>query len=339
MVSPSSPSYVYLSRRQRVAFEDTTSTPLFLRKEFGPQHHYSKDNYRPREVAEKTKEVFYEELKPLWIVQMVFGMFPFQRPRPVIVLYCFAWYAILGYMDVFIALRTFGNISNSGKRFNDIILPYNILMYLIPPLISVPTHLWDGTKMADYFNLWWKFQISFEQVTGRPLELELKKYTLFSTVSLLVLITLLSLYGVLSGLQSYKYGRTEIVLSINSVIGITTIILTCDFAHKAYEQIGVNFVRQLSEEMSLNKAIEKEIGVNFVRQLSEEMSINKAIEKEMRLFLTVAVANPPEISLGGFSVINRNMTVSDYLAMQEQIMSMMVTYLVVLAQFGFQDEK
>nr|CAD7406476.1 unnamed protein product [Timema poppensis] len=120
MVSPSSPSYVYLSRRQRVALEDITSTPLFLRKEFGPQHHYSKDNYRPKEVAEKTKEVFYEELKPLWIVQMVFGMFPFQRPRPVIVLYCFAWYAILGYMDVFIALRSFGNISNSGKKFNDI---------------------------------------------------------------------------------------------------------------------------------------------------------------------------------------------------------------------------
>ncbi|CAG2058325.1 unnamed protein product [Timema podura] len=334
MVSPSSPSYVYMSRRQRVAFEDTTSTPLFLRKEFGPQHHYSKDNNKPREVTEKTKEVFYEELKPLWIVQMVFGMFPFERPLPghtnlkffsAIVLYCFAWYAMLGYMDVFIALRTFGNISNSGLRFNEVILPCNILLYLIPPLINVPTHLWDGNKMADYFNLWWKFQsvlhtISEKQVaTYRDLWLQLSKLSNYSgnanqgTVGqILVFIfvtTLLSLYGVLSGLLSYKYGLTEIVLTINSVMGLITTTLTCDFAHKAYEQIGTN----------------------FVGQLSEDMSVNKAIEKEMRLFLAVAVANPPEISLGGFAVINRNMTVS--------MMSMMVTYLVVLAQFGFQDEK
>nr|CAD7406475.1 unnamed protein product [Timema poppensis] len=177
-------------------------------------------------------------------------------------------------------------------------------MYLIPPLTSVPTHLWDGTKMVDYFNLWWKFQsvlhtVSEKQVaTYRDLWLQLSKLSNHSgnanqgTVSQLLIFifvsTLLSLYGVLSGLLSYKYGRTEIMLSINSVIGIITTVLTCDFAYKANEQVGVN----------------------FVRQLSEEMSINKAIEKEMRLFLTVAVANPPEISLGGFAVINRSMTVS-----------------------------
>ncbi|CAG2067125.1 unnamed protein product [Timema podura] len=55
----------------------------------------------------------------------------------------------------------------------------------------------------------------------------------------------------------------------------------------------------------------------------------KYARSKMKVFLIVAVANPPEISLGGLVVINRNMYVS--------ILSMMATYLVVLAQFGFKD--
>ncbi|CAG2064051.1 unnamed protein product, partial [Timema podura] len=56
-------------------------------------------------------------------------------------------------------------------------------MYQLPHLFSLPCRLLDGTKMTEYFNLWLQFQIAFKQVTGKTLQLKLKKYALIVTIA------------------------------------------------------------------------------------------------------------------------------------------------------------
>nr|CAD7428386.1 unnamed protein product [Timema monikensis] len=391
-----SPPPEYSNRRRRLLVtEDRRIYPLFFQRDYGPQHIHHNG---PRKSIEKTKEEFYEELKPLWIVQMVLGNFPLQRPQPghtqlkffsIIVFYSLILYVALGYADVLIMLRRFETIVKSEKEFNEVILPVNFILYLIPHFLSVPTYLWDGTKMADYFNLWWKFQLTFRQVTGTTLQLKMKRYSwiliasliIFSVVyvafvsymsslisgvehffffyslfalSLKVCIwmftclaltismkqfykhfqpvlstssvkrldeyrdlwqllsklshcsgvangmnvgglviffasnTLLTMYGVLSGLLSYKNDLVQILLIVHSINCLILLAALCDFPHRAYTRIGPT----------------------FVEKLSAAMASNKVLENEMKVFITVAVANPPEISLGGFIVINRNMFIS-----------------------------
>nr|CAD7394239.1 unnamed protein product [Timema cristinae] len=424
-----SPPPEYSNRRRRLLVtEDRRTYPLFFQRDYGPQHIHHNG---PRKSIEKTKEEFYEELKPLWIVQMVLGNFPLQRPQPghtqlkffsIIVFYSLILYVALGYADVLIMLRRFETIVKSEKEFNEVILPVNFILYLIPHFLSVPTYLWDGTKMADYFNLWWKFQLAFRQVTGTTLQLKMKRYSwiliasliIFSVVyvafvsymsslisgvehffffyslfalSLKVCIwmftclaltismkqfykhfqlanalvvlssttedgeieirispvlstssvkrldeyrdlwqllsklshcsgvangmnvgglviffafnTLLTMYGVLSGLLSYKNDLVQILLIVHSINCLILLAALCDFPHRAYTRIGPT----------------------FVEKLSAAMASNKVMENEMKVFITVAVANPPEISLGGFIVINRNMFVSVSVVEEHDIIS------------------
>lgn len=184
--------------------------------------------------------------------------------------------------------------------------------------------------VADYRALWLRLS-KLCRDTGNA---TCNTFT-FLNLYLFFVITL-SIYGLLSQL-SEGFGVKDIGLAVTAMCNICLLFFICDEAHYASQNVRINFQKKL---------------------LMVELSwMNSDAQTEINMFLRATEMNPSDINCGGFFDVNRNLFKSvncstfTYRSFAysicnggvdiviycflnvPQLLTTMVTYLVVLLQF------
>ncbi|KAG4065698.1 hypothetical protein HA402_012376 [Bradysia odoriphaga] len=176
-------------------------------------------------------------------------------------------------------------------------------------------HIGPAAMIADYRALWLRLsKLTRDTGTATCITFTFINLYLFFQITL-------SIYGLLSQI-SEGFGIKDIGLFVTAASNICLLFVICDEAHSASQAVRTNFQKKL---------------------LMVELSwMNTDAQIEINMFLRATEMNPSAINCGGYFDVNRNLfkSVSLWTSIRKcskfrglQLLTTMVTYLVVLLQF------
>ncbi|XP_028179335.1 gustatory and odorant receptor 24-like isoform X2 [Ostrinia furnacalis] len=268
-----------------------------------------------------TKDIVYENIKPVFTLLRLMGVLPITRPSPGISEFQIAspsmiysavvYFSMVAYV-LYLSLHKVQILRTAEGKFEEAVIEYLFTVYLFP-MIVVPILWYETRKIAEVLNEWAKFETAYKQLSGRALPINLYKKSL----AIAIVIPVLSVTSVIithitmvhfKPMQLIPYVFLEILTYILGgywYLLCETLSVCANIVAEDFHQVRTNFQKKL---------------------LMVELSwMNTDAQTEVNMFLRATEMNPAQISLGGFFDVNRTLFKS--------LMATMVTYLVVLLQF------
>ncbi|KAM3961218.1 gustatory receptor 63a [Aphomia sociella] len=151
-----------------------------------------------------SKDIIYENIKPVFTVMRLMGVLPLTRPNPAVnqfhiaspsmVYSAIIYFSLVSYIlylslhKVQILRTTVTTKQTNEGKFEEAVIEYLFTVYLFP-MIVVPILWYETRKIAAVLNSWVDFEIAYKQMSGRSLPIKLYKKALALAIIIPVLST------------------------------------------------------------------------------------------------------------------------------------------------------
>lgn len=150
--------------RNKIIFLDVTParTPYIKSATVVPMH----DNLMDPQIS---TDVVYENVKPVFTLLRLMGVFPLSRPAPRINQFNFASSSMLYSIVIFVTLITYvlylttnkvQILKNSEGKFEETVIEYLFSVYFFP-IIFIPIFWQETRKIAEVLNQWVEFEVTY----------------------------------------------------------------------------------------------------------------------------------------------------------------------------------
>ncbi|XP_028179334.1 gustatory and odorant receptor 24-like [Ostrinia nubilalis] len=142
-----------------------------------------------------TKDIVYENIKPVFTLLRLMGVLPITRPSPGISEFQIAspsmiysavvYFSMVAYV-LYLSLHKVQILRTAEGKFEEAVIEYLFTVYLFP-MIVVPILWYETRKIAEVLNEWAKFETAYKQLSGRALPINLYKKSLAIAIVIPVL--------------------------------------------------------------------------------------------------------------------------------------------------------
>ncbi|XP_067009571.2 gustatory and odorant receptor 63a isoform X2 [Anabrus simplex] len=135
------------------------------------------------EVDHENPDLFFDEIKPIWYLLRILGLFPISKPNKGAATFCFASFAFVYSLAVYLAMGAVVylvtvdryNIIKDSKHFDDQVFAIMFMVNMLPQLVLAPCHWREAYKVVDYLTNWGQLQIQFQHAIHAPMVLNIRR--------------------------------------------------------------------------------------------------------------------------------------------------------------------
>ncbi|XP_067009575.2 gustatory and odorant receptor 63a isoform X3 [Anabrus simplex] len=271
------------------------------------------------EVDHENPDLFFDEIKPIWYLLRILGLFPISKPNKGAATFCFASFAFVYSLAVYLAMGAVVylvtvdryNIIKDSKHFDDQVFAIMFMVNMLPQLVLAPCHWREAYKVVDYLTNWGQLQIQFQHAIHAPMVLNIRR----KAMTLAVIMPVFSTCVVVSE----RYMIPEMPIFITAFYSY---LLSVVHLHGAFWYLVCAALCQVGNILTCHFT---GVGEVCLQQLLDLKNANKKTQQQMDALVQIIALNPPTMSFAGYVQVNRGFLSSFF--------STMVTYLVVLLQF------
>ncbi|XP_014244354.1 gustatory and odorant receptor 22-like [Cimex lectularius] len=200
------------------------------------------------------KNVFYEQFKPMFVILILFGRLSITRIKgkyewrymSLLMIYCIVNYALQSYIVFLVCKKRFDSLMDAQRNYDELIFAMHILAYLSIHFHLPFTYWAQGPKLAEYINMWKRFQDEWFLTFGDELKLSLKRFIRwfsFSTIPSVVLLLVFEKYSTLH--DPWLYLMPYLFTIVSTMLALGLWYCTCIEINRLSKKSTVRLIQHI----------------------------------------------------------------------------------------------